>query len=429
MTDAAGVRDVIGVGFGPANVALAVALQEEDAGGDGRDRLSVGFLEAQPRFGWHKGMLIEDATMQVSFLKDLVTMRNPLSSFSFVAYLHEMGRLSRFIDAKTLYPFRIDFHGYLEWAAGRLADRVEYGARVRTIRPVPGDGGVELFDVVAETPDGATMVRRARSVVLGCGLRPRMPEGLTRSDRVWHTADLLPGIERLAGTDPGSFVVVGAGQSAAEATHHLHRFFPRAEVAVVHSRYGFSASDDTPFANGVFGPDAVDDFFSAPPAVKRMVLGYHANTNYSVVDAELIRLLYDEVYRESLTGRQRLRIHRLSRLRGVTAAGSGLRVEIESLRDGGVAVLDADVLVCATGYLAVDPAELLAGLLPLCPRDEGGRLMLDRSRRLVTREPVGRGIYVQGYGEHTHGIAETLLSLVAQRAGELARTLIGEFRS
>ena len=33
-------------------------------------------------------MLLEDATMQVSFLKDLVTLRNPASEYGFLSYLH-----------------------------------------------------------------------------------------------------------------------------------------------------------------------------------------------------------------------------------------------------------------------------------------------------------------------------------------------------
>ena len=81
---------VLGVGFGPANLALAVALREI-AGGALAER-SV-FLEKQPRFGWHRGMLIDGATMQVSFLKDLVTLRNPRSPYTFVAYLDAQGRL------------------------------------------------------------------------------------------------------------------------------------------------------------------------------------------------------------------------------------------------------------------------------------------------------------------------------------------------
>lgn len=53
--------------------------------------MTARFLEQQPRFGWHRGMLIDNATMQVSFLKDLVTLRNPTSGFSFLCYLQSRG--------------------------------------------------------------------------------------------------------------------------------------------------------------------------------------------------------------------------------------------------------------------------------------------------------------------------------------------------
>lgn len=111
------VHDLIGVGFGPSNLALAIAAVEHNDQANGAGRVSVRFFERQPAFGWHRGMLLDDATMQVSFLKDLVTLRNPASGFSFLAYLHECGRLVDFINHKTLFPLRVEFHAYLEWAA------------------------------------------------------------------------------------------------------------------------------------------------------------------------------------------------------------------------------------------------------------------------------------------------------------------------
>ena len=71
MSQAVPVYDLVGVGFGPSNLALAIALTEHNA--VSRHKTTGVFLERQPRFGWHRGMLIDDATMQVSFLKDLVT--------------------------------------------------------------------------------------------------------------------------------------------------------------------------------------------------------------------------------------------------------------------------------------------------------------------------------------------------------------------
>src|SRR5690606_38199663 len=107
---------------------------------------------------------------------------------------------------------------------------------------------------------------------------------------------------------PRRCVVVGAGQSAAEVTEYLHRTFPAAEVCAVFSRYGYSPADDSPFANRVFDPQAVDDFYAASPEVRRQLLDYHRNTNYSVVDLDLIEQLYAISYQEKVRGEERLRI-------------------------------------------------------------------------------------------------------------------------
>ena len=53
--------------------------------------------------------------------------------------------------------------------------------------------------------------------------------------------------------------VVGAGQSAAEIARFLYDELPHAQVWAVIPSYGYSVADDTPFANQVFDPGAVDD--------------------------------------------------------------------------------------------------------------------------------------------------------------------------
>src|ERR1041384_4867731 len=95
------IYDIVGIGFGPSNLALAIALTEHNE--QAETPVTAVFLERQQAFGSHRGMLLDDATMQVSFLKDLVTMRNPTSRFSFLNYLHERGRLVDFINHKTLF--------------------------------------------------------------------------------------------------------------------------------------------------------------------------------------------------------------------------------------------------------------------------------------------------------------------------------------
>jgi len=417
--DRAPVHDVVGVGFGPSNLALAIALTEHNATADPAERVTAHFLERQPRFGWHRGMLIDDATMQVSFLKDLATMRNPTSGFSFLAYLHDRGRLVDFINHKNLFPLRVEFHDYFEWAAARVDDLVTYGAEVVSVRPVIRDGVVDHIDVSA---GGSTY--RARNLVLATGLRPNLPAGVTPGTRIWHNSELL---HRLDGVDPAGvsrFVVVGAGQSAAEVTALLHRRFPLAEVCGVFSRYGYSPSDDSAFANRVFDPEAVDHFYDAPQDVKNAIIGYHGNTNYSVVDLDLIDELYRRVYREKVLGAERLRLFNLSRLAEAVETEDGVLATIESLTTGERTVRDCDVVVYATGYRPADPSVLLGDLDRLCVRDELGRLRVGRDYRLVVAPELRCGLYLQGGTEHTHGITSSLLSNTAVRVGEILGSIV-----
>lgn len=422
--DAVPVFDLVGVGFGPSNLALAIAVQERNAAAAAPPVRAL-FLERQAAFGWHRGMLIEDATMQVSFLKDLVTMRDPTSSFSFLCYLHERGRLIDFVNHKSLFPLRVEFHDYLEWAAVRVQDMVRYGRDVTAVRPVVTDDVVDAYDVEIRDATGARSTVRTRNVVLASGLRPALPPGIAASQRIWHSRDLLTNVDGLAGTDPSRFVVVGAGQSAAEVTAFLHERFPSAEVCGVLSRYGYSPADDSPFANRIFDPLAVDDYFEASTQVKSMLLGYHANTNYSVVDTDLIEALYKRVYREKVLGSQRLRLLNVSRLTAAEELAGRVAVTVESLLTGARTVLDADVLVCATGYAPADPFPLLGELAGRCHHDEQGRVVVERDYRVRTDPGVRAGIYLQGGTEHTHGISSSLLSNTAIRSAEILESVCG----
>jgi len=417
------VYDVVGVGFGPSNLALAIALTEHNAGEPVGGKVTAHFLERQPRFGWHRGMLIENATMQVSFLKDLVTMRNPNSEFSFLTYLKAKGRLVDFINHKTLFPLRIEFHEYFEWAAAQVDDLVSYGSDVVAVRPVLVDDVVAYFDVDVRG-DGETSVFRARNLVIGTGLRPNLPEGVTPSDRVWHNHQLLHRVEELRESAPKRFMVVGAGQSAAEVSALLHEQFPRAEVCAVFSRYGYSPSDDSSFANRIFDPEAVDQFYGSSDAVKAKLIDYHGNTNYSAVDIELIDDLYRRMYREKVQGVERLRLFNVSRPVDVVETADGVRATIESLTTGERTVLEPDVVVYSTGYRPADPTPLLGELAAYCGRDQQGRLLVERDYRLKVEPAVSGGIYLQGGTEHSHGITSSLLSNTAVRVGEILESIV-----
>ncbi|MFG2335751.1 lysine N(6)-hydroxylase/L-ornithine N(5)-oxygenase family protein [Streptomyces yangpuensis] len=435
------VRDLVGIGFGPANLALAIAVAEHNARRSADEAVLAAFVERQEGFCWHPGMLLDGATMQVSFLKDLVTLRNPASPYSFLQYLQEHGRLPDFINQKTFFPTRVEFHDYFRWCADDFAAHVSYGTeatRVTAARDLPGTDP-DAPDVLAvhhrpagtggDTADArgtaAAAPLYAHNLVLGTGLLPRLPEGVTPGEHVWHTGELLHRTRALTGLTHRRFVVVGAGQSAAEAAEHLHRTFPEAEVCAVFARYGYSPADDSPFANRIFDPAAVDDFYAAPDEVKDRLLGYHANTNYSVVDGDLITQLYRTVYQEKVSGTERLRILNTSEVAHVRREAGGARATVRSLIDGTARELPCDAVVYATGYAAADPRDLLGDLVEECLTDGRGRLRIGRDHRVATTPRLRAGIYLQGAGtEHTHGLTSSLLSTLAVRSGEICDSLL-----
>ncbi|QDY80099.1 lysine N(6)-hydroxylase/L-ornithine N(5)-oxygenase family protein [Streptomyces qinzhouensis] len=418
--------DVVGIGFGPSNLSLAIALEESRANGPEKEIDGL-FFERQPRFGWHRNMLLPSATMQISFLKDLVTFRNPTSRFSFISYLHASGRLPQFVNNQDFFPTRQEFHQYLEWAQSQVADRISYGSEVLSVRlpegTLPEQSDTLLLDVADASGQGRRTVE-TRNVVISTGLVPSMPEGTERDERVWHSSEFLARYRRTNPAELRRVAVVGAGQSAAEIARFLYDELPHAQVYAVIPSYGYAVADDTPYANQIFDPAAVDDYYFGTEQTREAFWRYHRNTNYSVVDDEVIRDLYRRTYADEVQDVQRLHFLNLTRVTGVKRAGTETRVTLQVGPDSEVRELDFDVLVCATGYKSMEPTELLGDLDRHCLRDESGRYRVERDYRIVTAPEMRCGIYLQGGTEHTHGLTSSLLSNLAIRSGEIAESIV-----
>lgn len=412
------IHDLIGIGLGPANLALALALDPQ--------MMRFRFLERKPRFGWHEGMLLEDATMQVSFLKDLVTQRDPTSPYSFLCYLKERGRLSAFLNLREFNPTRREFHDYLAWCAGHVAGHVDYDAQVLGIDLAPVSDRAGSGSALSVKVRSGSYVRQihARNISLALGLKPRMPEGIVADRRIWHSGDLLHRLEGLTPPQGARYAVIGAGQSAAETVMHLLTRDPQAQVHAVMTPFGFLPADDTAFVNEIFDTESVDAFFAMSQDLRAQVLDRHANTNYGVADPEIIAALYRETYKDRVAGRQRLHLERLTRLVHAAHDGAGLALTLSDPTGAQHRSLGVDYLVCATGYRPVAPESLFSDALrELLRTDAQGKPLLGRDYRVATDPRLSAGIYIQGDCENSHGLTATLLSNLAIRAGEISESL------
>jgi L-ornithine N5-oxygenase len=421
--------DVVGIGFGPANLALAVCLEEAAEEPGGRD-LSRLFLESKPKSIWHPGLLLEDSLIQISVLKDLATVRNPRSYFTFLNYLKAKGRLFEFLNLRDLFPTRIEFNDYLAWVAGELRERVRYGREVVALEPVENgvDGAVEKLRVVTRNlATGETEERLTRNVVIATGGVPLTPPGieLTPGGRAFHASEFLLRMRRDYPDKQGKyrFVVVGSGQSGAELFFYLLNHYPEADVTAAIRRYAYKPVDDSDFTNEVFFPQMVDFLYDLPDEKRQLLLDQCKDVNYAVVDMALIRRIYRCLYQEKVEGKERARIRSFMELQAIEERPESVVVRFEHLLSEQTLHLEADAVVVATGFTYKRDHPLLAPLAPYLVRSPKGAYRIERDYRLTTEPGFLPRVYLQGFAEDTHGASEPVLSLLPIRAGDIVKSL------
>lgn len=244
--------DLLCIGFGPASLAIAIALHDTQTTITHIPKAL--FLEKQPQFAWHAGMQLPGAKMQISFLKDLATPRDPRSKFTFINYLFEKGRLNQFINLSTFLPTRVEYEDYLRWCASHFEreGKVAYGMEVESVRPgsKTSDGKITSWEVTTlDTRTGEYIRRQARHVVIAVGGRPVVPQNMQGLKHIAHSSQFASTIRQIEQREEGRklrFAVIGSGQSAAEIFNDLGERFPDAEVKLVIKGASLRPSDDSP---------------------------------------------------------------------------------------------------------------------------------------------------------------------------------------
>lgn len=401
--------DVVGVGLGPCNLSLAALLEP-------LTDLRTRFLEAHSSFQWHCGIMVPGAQLQVSFLKDLVTLVDPCSPFSFLNYLATKGLLHRFLITHTSRCSRQEFERYYQWAADRISS-------VSWDRPVEH---VDLRGDVLEVGCAGEPPMTTRNLVIGSGRTPTMPDFAVslRGDTVLHSAEFRIVRPRVADRD---VIVVGAGQSGGEVVNHLlgdEPALPRS-LTWVSSRVGFLPMDDSPFSNEWFHPAYVDHFYDLSPERRRALLDRQRLASDGISESllgEIYRKLYD--LDAAGTGKPRRRLLVSRRAIDLHRDGKRLVVTIRDDDTGKVETHTADVVIFATGYRNEFPVYLE----PLRDRmlDSDGALRVRRDYSLDWDGPDHLRLYVQNASESTHGIADPNLSLAAWRSARIVNSLCGK---
>ncbi|CAG7953431.1 unnamed protein product [Penicillium salamii] len=437
------MHDLLCVGFGPASLAIGIALNDAmdpALGSKANFKPKVTFLEKQNQFAWHSGMLVPGSRMQISFMKDLATMRDPRSSFTFLNYLHHKNRLIHFTNLGTFLPARMEFEDYMRWCANRFENVVNYGEEVVEVVPGQTDasGVVDYFTVVSRnTGTGEISSRNARKVVIAIGGKAKMPPGFPNDPRIMHSSKYCTTLPQMLNDDmaPYNIAVVGSGQSAAEIYHDLHRRYPNSRTTLILRDTALRPSDDSPFVNEIFNPERVDKFYEMSAEERKRRIAIEKATNYSVVRLELIEAIYNDMYLQRVenpdetTWQQRiLSESKVARIEHHNPS-SRMRIHVKSVKnESEKEVLDVDALMVATGYLRDAHEEMLDNVRGLQPAGAAGwnpgrdyRVTLD-----ANKVAADAGIWLQGCNEKTHGLSDSLLSVLAVRGGEIVNSVFAD---
>jgi lysine N6-hydroxylase len=399
----------VGIGVGPANLSLASLLH-------GHQEVSNLFLEKNDRFGWHDGQQIPGATLQVSLLKDLVTLSDPTSRFSFLSYLHQRGRIYHFINAQFDAVPRQEFRNYLEWASQRN-ENISFGEEVL---------GVDFNGSFTVNTRDRTVI--ADNIVVGIGTQPWVPERVRGKldDTQFHVADFVHRANDLGGQ---RVAVVGGGQSGAEAFLDLisrpAAQLPR-RVSWISRRRNYFPIDDSPFTNEYYVPGYSNYLFNLESATRKALNARNVLTSDGISGSTL-REIYQRCYaRQFIDGSidllELLPNRNVTAVTGSGAGGWDLTVTNNDRSDV-VEHVEVDAIVWATGYRtgATDFLNPIAGRL----EREGGEYRIDKDFAVHWDGPRDRRIFIQNAARQQRGLADPNLSLIAWRSQRILDRLLG----
>ena len=406
--------DVLAIGCGPFNLGLAALAST-------LDDVNLLVVDSRDEFRWHPGLMFDDATLQVSFLSDLVTLVDPTHPLSFLNYMADIDRMYRFLVRENFFPTRIEYEAYLLWCVSRL-DSLRWGT---TVDEVAWDAEADAFRVTMHTGASSSTVI-ARHVVVGIGTEPLVPQALSSdSPAVIHSSDYLFNQEKALAAD--TVTVIGSGQSGAEIVIDLLEANLRGGPAV---RWWtrtpwFAPLDFTKLSLEMTTPAYMDYFHSLPEAARDRVRPQHWQFHKGI-STDTLERLHDLLYRRQLQDKLNPVQLRISvEVEGIdTLADGKLRVRGRHLDTGSELAHTTDMVIASTGYQA-RRADFLAPIESALHRDSRGRLVIGANHEIETDDALTNRIFVANAEEHAHGVSAPNLDIGAVRNARILNTVLG----
>ncbi len=397
--------DLIGIGIGPSNLSTAALLEPVK-------NIESIFFDFKPEFQWYPGMLFPEATIQVSWLKDLATLVDPTSRHTFLAFLAHTKRIYRFSMARFPRVKRREFNQYFQWVSQSLPN-LHFNTNVENV----------AFNKDQFTVSHSKGVSTAKNIVIAAGQTAKVPDCVRPHlcSTVFHATQFIKESKDLADK---RVVVVGGGQSGAELVNQLllNRSALPANIRWMSRRSNFLPIDDSPFTNEFFTPSYSEYFFQLPDLEKRKLIGQQSMASDGI-NLDLLEDIYRNLYEVDLIeGRGKLAaLHFNHNLIDFKKEKNGWCLICKNTSTGETNSYEADIVIFATGFGYQPPAFLA----PLMGRLHTNPLGFNINENFCIQwdGPKENKIFIQNGARHVRGVADPNLSLVAWRSAKIINCL------
>lgn len=398
------VYDVIGIGIGPSNLSTAALLQPL------AQQVDAIFFDDKPAFSWHAGLMFPDAKLQVSILKDLVTMIDPTSAFSFLNYLKEQKRLYIFAARNGFNNVtRREFEQYLQWVVSRL-DNLHFNS---TVEAISHDGNAFLVQVGAQS-------YKSRNILMGAGLTSTIPDCCRPwlCSTLFHSSQFLKQYHQY---QDKTVTLIGGGQSSCEILKYLLQqpedLLPT-RINWIFKNHKLNLLEDTPFANELYTPNYSDYIYSLEQTQRARLIEEQKFTSDGVSEST-IKEVYELLYHAKFNTACTIQIYHDAALTGLEQTASQYSLAVNNDPPS----LTSDIVILGTGFHYKIPACITA--LAQHYQTQNGVFVVDKQFRLLPKTAVPGDVFIHNGAKHVRGVADPNLSLVAWRSGIIINTLLG----
>ncbi len=408
------IYDVAGIGIGPFNLGFA-ALAEPLP-------LNSIYFEQRPAFNWHPGMMIENTTLQVPFIADLVSAVDIRSKFSFLHYLQQHGRLYQFCIKESFHITRKEYNDYCNWVLNQLPN-CHFGHRVDTISYNATGGYYEI--TVHDMIHRQIKTYAAKKLLIGVGTSPALPAFARDCTRecVFHSSEYLRRKKYIP--DHTTITVVGSGQSAAEVFYDLLQEIDSKDLKInwITDAERFYPMENSKLTFELTSPDYLQHFYGLPAHKKEEVLERQYML-YKGINQELIDAIYDTLYLKQVHDGKAPAVNiqancHVAQIQGSKKDGFDLALYHTELEEE--FTLHSHIVILCTGYKYEVPGFLDDISNRIC-KDEKGRLAAAKNFAV---DRNGNEIFVSNAAIYSHGFLTPDLGMGPYRNATILNSILG----